>query len=208
MKSLWRVIAVCTAAVGMGLGMMAGPTALAGATTSNSSNLYPIDYKVDASTTLAKLHITVKVPPGTFKGALNLNTFVLKGNLTLPPASTTISLAGIGLVKATFELAEAKPITGKVNLNTFKVTSTAVFNVLVTSVEPLGLPVNLVGNSCGTSKPVSVTFSGAFSFSGASKFSGTYTIPPLQNCELATTALNLVIPGPGNVFNASFAPAS
>jgi len=206
MKSLRRLIAGCTAVAGAIFAMVVGPTALAGAT-SNSSNLYPIDYTVNASTTLAKLHQTVKVPPGSFKGSLNLDTFVLRGNLALPPASTTVSLAGIGLATATFELAQAKPITGKVNLNNLTVTSTATFNVLVTSVKPLGLPINLVGNSCSTSKPVSVTFSGKFSFSGASKFSGTYTIPPLQHCELATTALNLVIPGPGNVFNASFAPA-
>lgn len=178
------------------------------ATAHSSGNLYPIDYKVNAQTTLAKLNETVKVPPGKFVGSLNLDNFVLRGTLTLPPASTTVSLAGIGLATATFKLAETKPVTGKVNLNALTVTSTASFNVLVTSVTPLGLPVNLVGNSCGTSKPVSVTFSGKFSFSGSSTFSGDYTIPPLQHCELATTALNLVIPGPGNVFKASFAPAS
>ncbi len=186
-----------------------GTVPLASAATPHSSgNLYPIDYKVNATTTLAKLNETVKVPTGSFIGSLNLNNFVLSGKLNLPPASTTFNLAGIGLAKATFKLSETKLVTGKVNLNSLKVTATSSFNVLVTSVEPLGLPVNLVGNSCGTSKPVSVTFSGPFSFSGASTFSGKYTIPPLQNCELATPALNLLIPGPNNVFKASFAPAS
>jgi hypothetical protein len=178
------------------------------ATPHSSGNLYPIDYKVNATTTLAKLNETVKVPTGSFIGSLNLNNFVLSGKLNLPPASTTISLAGIGLVTATFKLSETKLVTGKVNLNSLKVTATSSFNVLVTSVKPLGLPVNLVGNSCGTSKPVSVTFSGPFSFSGASTFSGKYTIPPLQNCQLTTAVLNQVIPGPNNVFKASFAPAS
>jgi hypothetical protein len=187
---------------------MVGSTSVASAAASQGSgDLYPIDYVVKASTTLAKLDETVNVPPGAFKGSLNLNTFALRGNLTLPPASTTVSLAGIGLATATFKLSPTKEVTGKVNLNTLTVTSTASFNVLVTSVEPLGLPVNLVGNSCGTSVPVSVTFSGKFSFTGSSKFSGKYTIPPLKDCELATTALNLVIPGPNNVFTASFAPA-
>jgi hypothetical protein len=186
-----------------------GTAPLATAATPHSSgNLYPIDYKVNATTTLAKLDQTVKVPPGSFIGALNLNNFVLSGKLNLPPASTTVSLSGIGLATATFKLSETKLVTGKVNLNALTVTATSSFNVLVTSVKPLGLPVNLVGNSCGTSKPVSVTFSGRFSFSGSSTFSGKYTIPPLQNCGLATAALNLVIPGPGNVFKASFAPTS
>ncbi len=209
MKVRLRIIAMCGVLVVALFASMAGSAGVATAATSNgNASLYPIDYVVKATTTLAKLNETVTVPPGTFKGNLNLNTLELSGKLSLPPASTTVSLGGIGLAKATFKLAETKPVTGKVNLNTLKVTSTASFNVLVTSVTPLGLPINLVGNSCGTSKPVSVTFSGKFSFSGASKFSGDYTIPPLQNCQLATAALNLVIPGPNNVFSASFAPKS
>lgn len=210
MKVRMRVIAVSGALVAALFSTVVVPTAVATAASSNggNSNLYPIDYTVKATTTLAKLNETVKVPPGSFKGNLNFNNLVLKGVLSLPPASTTVSLAGIGLATATFKLAETKPVTGKVNLNSLTVKATASFNVLVTSVTPLGLPLNLVGNSCGTSKPVSVTFSGKFSFGGASKFSGDYTIPPLQNCQLATTALNLVIPGPNNVFSASFAPAS
>ncbi len=208
MKVRLQLIAVaCVLAVTLLAPVLGSTSAATAATSQSNSNLYPIDYVVKASTTLAKLNQTVTVPPGVFKGSLNLTTFVLRGTLTLPPASTTVSLAGLGLAKATFELAPTKEVTGKVNLNTLTVTSTASFNVLVTSVKPLGLPLNLVGSSCGTSKPVSVTFSGKFAFTGSSKFSGDYTIPPLKNCGPATTALNLVIPGPNNVFNASFAPA-
>ena len=203
-----RLMAMSGVLIAVLFSSMVGATSVATAATSNDNgNLYPIDYTVKATTTLAKLNETVTVPPGSFKGNLNLDNFVLRGTLNLPPASTTVSLGGIGLATATFKLAETKQVTGKVNLNNLTVTSTASFNVLVTSVKPLGLPVNLVGNSCGTSTPVSVTFSGKFSFSGASKFSGKYTIPKLQKCELLTPALNLVIPGPNNVFSASFAPA-
>jgi hypothetical protein len=126
---------------------------------------------------------------------------------SLYPINYTVDVAGIGLANATFELSETKEVTGKVNLSTLKVTSTASFNVLITSLEPLGLPINLVGNSCGTATPVSVTFSGKFSFSGSSKFSGDYTIPQLQKCELLTPVLNELVPGPNNVFSATFAPA-
>ena len=209
MKVRLQAIAVgCVLSIALLSTVVASTSVATAATSKSSADLYPIDYVVKATTTLAKLNETVTVPPGSFKGSLNLNTFVLKGKLALPAASTTVSLAGIGLAKATFKLAETKQVTGKVNLSALKVTATSSFNVLVTSVEPLGLPINLVGNDCGTSTPVSVTFSGKFSFSGASKFSGTYTIPPLQNCGLATTVLNEVIPGPGNVFSASFAPKS
>jgi hypothetical protein len=209
MKSLIRITVLCGALVVAPFVGVFGMAQVGAATSSStSSSLFPVDYTVDASTTLKKLDKTVVVPPGSFIGGINLTTGKLSGKLTLPPASTTVSLAGIGLVTATFVLSPVGKITGHVNFSTFEVTSTAKFNVLVTSVEPLGLPVNIVGNSCGTSTPVSVTFSGKFSLSGSSAFSGTYTIPPLSNCELATPALNLLIPGPGNVFSATFAPAT
>jgi hypothetical protein len=156
----------------------------------------PLNETVNASTTLAKLHQTVTVPPGTFKGSINMTTSTLTGNLVLPPASTTVSLAGVGLAKATFTLSPVSPVIGMIDLKTLAVTATARFNVLVVSVEPLSLPINLVGNTCGTSQPVSVTYSGTFSLKTASTFSDTYTIPPLSHCGLATPALNLVIPGP------------
>ena len=152
-----------------------------------------------------------------------MNKFVrrsaLVAALCVAPAGATLAtvaggagpsaeaLAGVGLATATFKLAETKPVTGVVDLSNLTVTATSTFNVLITSVNPLGLPINLVGNSCGTSKPVSVTFSGKFSFGGSSSFSGSYKIPQLSNCGALTAALNLVIPGPGNQFNASFAPA-
>jgi hypothetical protein len=209
MKPIIRVAVVFGALViAPFVGALGITQASAATAPSTSSSDLPVDYTVNATTTLKKLDKTVTVPPGSFVGDINLSSGKLRGKLTLPPASTTVSLAGIGLVDATFALSPVGDITGKVNFSTLEVTSTAKFNVLVTSVEPLGLPVNIVGNSCGTSKPVSVTFSGIFSLSGSSAFSGTYTIPPLRDCELATPALNLLIPGPGNVFSATFAPAA
>jgi hypothetical protein len=197
------VAALCVAPAGATLATVMP----AGTASASSAGMLQVNYVVNASTTLAKLHQTVVVPPGTFKGSVSIPSFILTGVLALPPASDTISLAGVGLVTATFQLAETKPVTGVVNLGAGTVTAKSKFNVEIVSVDPLGLPVNLVGNSCGTSKPLSVTFSGKFAFTGSESFSGTYTIPPLSNCGALTAALNLVIPGPGNIFNATFAPA-
>jgi hypothetical protein len=197
------VAALCVAPAGATLATVMP----AGTASASSAGVLDVNYVVNASTTLAKLHQTVVVPPGTFKGSVSLPGLILTGVLALPPASDTISLAGVGLVTATFQLAETKPVTGVVKLGAGTVTAKSKFNVEIVSVNPLGLPVNLVGNSCGTSKPVSVTFSGKFSFGGSSSFSGSYKIPQLSNCGALTAALNLVIPGPGNQFNASFAPA-
>jgi hypothetical protein len=187
------------------VGLVAGSAGPASASPT-AAPAVPIHETVRATTTLAKLHQTVTVPPGTFDGTVDLGTDGLQGNLVLPPATTTVAMAGVGLATATFDLAPVKPVVGTVDLSTLAVTATATFNVLITSVDPLGLPVNLVGDSCGTSTPVTVAFSGVFSFTGPSTFAGSYTIPPLSDCGLLTPALNLVIPGPGNQFSASFAP--
>ena len=173
-----------------------------------ASPTLPVHYTVNASTTLATLRQTISVPPGSFSGTIDLGSGALSGNLALPPATTTIGVAGVGLVDATFQLVPTAPVTGKVDFTSLAVTATSIFDVRVTSVEPLGLPVNLVGRRCGTATPVSVTFTGTFSLTGASTFSGQYTIPPLRRCGLLTPALDLVISGPGNQFSAQFAPGA
>jgi hypothetical protein len=169
--------------------------------------LFPFDYDVDATTHLKTLNQDVTVPTGKFTGVIDITTGVLGGDITLPPAEFTFSLAGVGLVTADMQIAETQHVTGTLDTSTFAVSATAVFNINITSLHATATPtVNLVGNSCTTSTPVSVTMQGTANLAGSSTFSGTYTIPPLQNCGLLTTALNLVIPGPGNTFTATAYP--
>jgi hypothetical protein len=168
---------------------------------------YPFDWNINASTHLKKLNQTVKVPRGTFKGRVDLVTGKLTGSIALPPATSTVQLAGIGLATATFKIAQVKPVTGTVNFTTFKTTATSVFNIKVVKVSPVLAPsVNLVGNSCTTSKPVTVKMSGTASLTAASTFRGSYTIPPLKTCGATTAILNQVVPGPGNTFTAVATP--
>ena len=47
-------------------------------------------------------------------GSMDLTTGELVGNLVLPPATTTVSLAGLGLATATFDLAPVGPVQGTV----------------------------------------------------------------------------------------------
>jgi hypothetical protein len=164
----------------------------------------PFNYWIDATTTLAKLHQTVTIPRGTFAGSINLSTKTLTGHITLPPATATVSGAGLPLATATFKISEVKPVHGTIDFATLTATATSVFNIQVVSLSPAALPfVNLVGDSCMTSKPVSVTMTGSLV---ALVFSGKYAIPPLQNCGAVTSALNLVIPGRGNTFSATATP--
>jgi hypothetical protein len=172
-----------------------------------SDVLLPFDWNVDATTHLKKLNMDVTIPTGNFTGVVDLTTGDLGGDITLPPAQVTLSLAGFGLVTANMQITETQPITGHLDPSTFQVSATAVFNIRIPSAYPSATPtVNIVGNSCTTSQPVSVTMNGIANLAGASTFSGLYTIPNLKTCGLATTALNLVIPGPGNTFSATVAP--
>jgi hypothetical protein len=187
--------------------VIAATVAIASASSAAADPIFPFNWKIDASTHLAKLNQTVKVPTGSFVGGVDLATGTLTGNITLPPATTTVRLAGIGLARATFQISEVQPVTGHVDFTTLQATATSVFNIKVVRASLVLLPfLNLVGNSCTTSTPVTVTMSGVASLTAPSTFSGTYTIPPLAHCGLATTALNLVVPGPGNTFTAVATP--
>lgn len=166
-----------------------------------------IDWKVDATTTLKSLNQTVVVPTGSFTGSVDLVTWDLTGNLVLPPATTVMKLGSLPLASATFEMVQAAPITGHVDLATSTVTTAASFNVRIRSVKPLGLPLNLVGDNCRTATPVTSNLSGPFSLTGSSTFTSTYTMPKLKDCGFfITPILNLIIPGPGNTLTATFGP--
>jgi hypothetical protein len=183
------------------LGLATAPTAGA------ADLIIPIHWNVNATTHIKSLNLDVTVPTGTFNGTFDVNTGVLTGNVSLPPASKTISIAGIPLATATFAMTPTGPITGHVDLKTLTATVSASFNFSITSATLSILPkLNLVGNTCTGSSPVTVDMSGAVNLSTGSTFSSTYTIPKFKGCGLLTPLLNLIIPGSGNTFTATFAP--
>jgi hypothetical protein len=175
----------------------------------SADTLFQFSYRIDATTHLKKLNQTVTVPPGTFTGSIDLTTATLTGTIALPPATLSLKLAGIvPLVTATVKIVQTKPVTGTVDLSTspFQVVATSTFNIQITRATAGILPINLVGNQCTTSTPISVTMRGAAQPGQPASFSGPFTIPPLKTCGLTTAALNLVVPGPGNTFSAKATP--
>jgi hypothetical protein len=183
-----------------------GATFATSAPPASAAPLLAIDWNVNAKTTLKKLNMEVQVPQGKFLGVIDLGTGDLAGFLLLPPASVRIQPLGpIPLADATFQIAPAF-VTGHVDLATFEVTTHSSFDIKVTKVSPAGLPVNLVGDRCTTSKPVEVDIGGKADLVNGSTFTGTYTIPPLKNCGLLTPALSAVMSGPGNTFTGTFTP--
>jgi hypothetical protein len=185
-------------------------------------SVFSFNYQVVATATIKKANLTMSPPPGVFKGGIDLDTGKLKGTISLPNTTFTQSEAGVGLVTATAAMVQTKPVTGTINLANFKVTATSTFNIRILTMYPatptlpvklpLSLPisvpqVNLVGKSCTTSTPVTVTMSGIAHIGAASKFSGTFAIPSFKTCGVMTPVLNQEIPGPGNTFSASATPA-
>ncbi|HEY1737318.1 MAG TPA: hypothetical protein VGI86_01330 [Acidimicrobiia bacterium] len=213
----WKtVLASCTALLAVGA-LVAPATSSASASTtkaathksgSGSGTGIAFVYNITASTHIKKLNEDVTIKGGVMKATVDIATGKLTGSLTLPPATVTTTEAGLPVLTATFDMKEAKPVTGKINFSTFKVTATSVFNILITKATAGPIPVNLVGNKCATATPVSVTMSGKASFTGPSTFTGSYTIPQFANCSLATPVLNQLIPGPGNSFKAVATPKS
>lgn len=169
----------------------------------------PINWNVNATTHIKTLNMDVVVPQGTFNGGFDLNDGSLTGNLSLPPASKSIDLFGMPIASTTFAMTQSGPITGHVDLAAMTATVHTSFNFAITKATLSFLPwLNLVGRSCRGTAPINVTLSGPVNLAGTSSFNATYTLPKLTGCGILTSILNLVIPGPGNTFSASFGPAT
>jgi hypothetical protein len=178
------------------------------ASPASAAPIIPIHWNVNATTHLKSLNMDVVVPTGTFDGQVDLATGTLTGNLVLPKATTDFKIFGYSIASATFSMKATGPITGHVDLAAKTVSVNSSFTFSIDKVSANILPwLNLVGNNCHGSTPIAVNMSGPLALSGASTFSATYTIPKFTGCgALVTPLLNLIIPGPGNTFSATFAP--
>lgn len=168
----------------------------------------PIDWKVDATTTMKSLKQTVVVPTGSFKGQVDLETMALSGDMKLPQATKRLDIGALPVANVTFAMEQAAPVTGQVDLASMTATTTAKFNVRLVSVRPVLTPwVNLVGNNCRTATPVTTTLGGPLNLVDKTTFSGTYALPKFTGCGLfVTPMINAIVPGPGNTFSATFYP--
>jgi hypothetical protein len=188
------------------LAVACGAVALA-APAATADPQVPFSQDVYARTHLARSGIDITVPPGRFDGTIDLATGEETGTLTLPPATVTMNLLGvIPAADASFVMEPAGPITGHVDLATFAVDTTASFDVKLAKLTPHGTDVNLVGDDCTTTAPITVRMQGVVNPAAGGTFSSTYTIPDFQDCRLLTPVITAFVSGPGNTFLASFAP--
>jgi len=207
----WRRRAMALAAFTVALCPLALDAHTAGAFPAGDP-VFSFTYNVDATTHIERSDQTIEVDGGSFTGGIDLNTLQLEGAIVLPPTSFTFKLAGtVPLVTATAAIVPTAPVTGMLgsdDAGNLDLTATTVFNIRITDLHAEGTHVNLVGDSCTTASPITLTMSGEVDFGGPSTMSGTFTIPPFRNCGLATTpALDLTISGPGNTFTATATPS-
>jgi hypothetical protein len=196
----------CARAVAIALAACALLVALAPAASADPK--IPFSQDVYARTHLAKSGIDITVPPGQFNGTIDLATGEETGTLTLPPATVTMNLFGVlPAADATFVMAPAGPITGHVDLTTFAVDTTASFFVQLAKLTPHGTDVNLVGDHCTTTEPITVRMQGVVNPATGGTFASTYTIPDFEDCGLLTQVITAFVSGPGNTFLATFAAA-
>lgn len=186
--------------VGVAVCVLAAPAASADPEVPFSQDIY-------ARTHLARSGIDLAVPPGSFNGTIDLATGEETGTLSLPPATVTMNLFGlVPAADASFVMAPTGPIRGHVDLATFAVDTTASFNVRLARLTPHGTSLNLVGDGCTTTEPVTVRMRGVVNPAVPGTFTSTYTIPPFTNCGLITPAITALVSGPGNTFMATFVP--
>jgi hypothetical protein len=166
--------ALAAAAVACGVVVLAAPAA-------SADPKVPFSQDVYARTHLAKSGMDITVPPGLFEGTIDLATGEETGTLTLPPATVTMNLFGVlPAADASFVMAPAGPITGHVDLATFNVDTTASFNVKLARLTPHGTDVNLVGDNCTTTEPITVRMQGVVNPAAGGTFASTYSIPSFQ----------------------------
>jgi hypothetical protein len=203
--SIRAKLARTVAAVGLVTAGIAG--GLATASPASADPILPIDWNIDATTTLAGLGITQTVTGGSFTASADLGNGTVSGNLNLPPADISVKILGINLADVGFAITPVGPTTGTFDLSTLTVSMTSSFNIKIPHLNPLGLDfLNLVGSRCQTATPITLTMSGPVDLVNGSTFTGEFTIPKFKDCGLLTFALNLIIPGDGNTFTATATP--
>jgi ABC-type sugar transport system substrate-binding protein len=198
MRRRLTLLAATAAAAVTGIGLatpaLASPAAPAGTTIA-------VSYPVNGSTFINAVGASISLGPGTLAAKANLNTGALSAKLTLPPATGSFDELGVVPVTATTQLTQIGAATGKINLTSGAVTTTARVTIQLTSLNVAGIPV-FIGPRCETS-PATITVASqpGFNVVNGGTLSGTYTIPPFANCALATLLINLTLPGPGNTIS-------
>jgi hypothetical protein len=206
---LVRISRVRVAGVSAAAGLAALCTVAASAGPASADVVVHAKYKVTGSTFIKAGNFTVPLGPGKLASTLDANTGKITATLTLPEATASYKQDGLIPVTATTKFINDGPTTGTLNFNGGAVSTTSKITLQIVSLSAAGVPVP-VGSSCETTQPAIVSVSGkppAFNILKGGNLTGTYTIPQFANCGLATTLINLTIPGAGNTITLTLGKA-
>lgn len=197
-NTLIRRSALATAATGAAAALVLGSAPAA------SADPLGVGWDVNVTTTVKKLNQQITFPQTRFAAQVDVfGTGSITGDLNLADATSTLKLGSLPLAKVTLAVIPTKPVAGQ--LTGLNVVANQEFNIHIKKIEPLGLPINLVGSNCKTATPVKSQLSGTLTgLFDPYTLTSTYTIPKFSNCGLSTWLINLVIPGEGNTMKADF----
>jgi len=200
-RSALKLLTIATAGALIGLGL--APAAVASADTSVT-----VTYPVSGSTYINALKASVALGPGTLTSTFDLNTSAVSSTLSLPAATASVKELGFIPVTATTQFIQDGAATGTANLGTNSVTVTSQTTLQITSLTVAGVPIP-VGHSCQTTTPagITVTSQPGFKVLSGGDLAGTYTIPRVGHCGLATAPIDFTIPGPGNTITLTLGAA-
>ena len=101
---------------------------------------------------MKKLNQKITFPQTRF--AAQIDAGAITGNLKLADATSTLKIGSLPLAKVTLAVEPTKPVAGR--LTGLDVVANQEFNIHIKKIEPLGLPINLVGSNCRTATPVRI----------------------------------------------------
>ncbi len=176
--------------------------------TAHADVVLQVNYPLTGTTYIKSTNSSMSLGPGTLAATLDENANIT-ATATLPPATGSFKEFGVIPVSVTTEFIEATPTTGTLDVNTGAVQTTSHFILRLTNLKVAGIPTP-VGDRCETKTPavISVASDQNFNILTGGNLNGTYTIPPFQNCLLATPLINLTVPGPGNTITLTLGAAT
>ncbi|KGN34992.1 hypothetical protein N802_00740 [Knoellia sinensis KCTC 19936] len=197
-STMLRRTALTTAVTGAAAALV-----IAGAPAASAAPI-GVGWDVNVTTTVKKLNQEIAFPQTRFPAQVDIfGDGSISGNLALPDATSTLKLGSLPLAKVTLGVVPTKPVSGK--LTGLDVVANQEFNIHIKKIQPLGLPINLVGSNCKTATPVQSQLTGTLTgLFDPYTLKGEYTIPKFKNCGLSTPLINLLIPGEGNTMTANF----
>jgi hypothetical protein len=155
---------------------------------------------VTGTTFLAKPKVTADVPKSVINTKIDLGTGAITGQAHISDITVKLSLLGIG-VTSTVSIVPTADLTGSVDFNASKLSTTTSFTIAVRNVHLDAIPgINLVTPGCQTIRATSATLTNSTPidlFNGTT-VSGSFSTPPFTHCGLTTGLLTILLSGPGN----------